>query len=97
MALARLLGMREAERPLHLSRGSGCFGRLEPDDAPEDAALMSQAVGKPVRVQWMREDEHGWEPKGPPQLITIRSGLDVRETSRRGTTSSTRCRGPTRG
>jgi CO/xanthine dehydrogenase Mo-binding subunit len=57
--------------------GSGCFGRLEPDDAPEDAALMSQAVGKPVRVQWMREDEHGWEPKGPPQLITIRSGLDA--------------------
>ncbi len=49
---------------------------FEPDDAPEDAALMSQAVGKPVRVQWMREDEHGWEPKGPPQLITIRSGLD---------------------
>ena len=38
---------------------------------------MSQAVGKPVRVQWMREDEHGWEPKGPPQLITIRSGVDV--------------------
>jgi len=57
--------------------GSGCFGRLEPDDAPEDAALMSQAVGRPVRVQWMREDEHGWEPKGPPQLITIRSGLDA--------------------
>ena len=37
---------------------------------------MSRAVGRPVRVQWMREDEHGWEPKGPPQLITIRSGLD---------------------
>ena len=74
--LARLLGMREENVHFIYREGAGCFGRLEPDDAPEDAALMSQAVGKPVRVQWMREDEHGWEPKGPPQLITIRSGLD---------------------
>ena len=75
--IARLLGI--AERDVHFiyCEGSGCYGRLEPDDAPEDAALMSQAVGRPVRVQWMREDEHGWEPKGPPQLITIRSGLDA--------------------
>ena len=74
--LARLLGMREENVHFIYREGAGCFGRLEPDDAPEDAALMSQAVGRPVRVQWMREDEHGWEPKGPPQLITIRSGLD---------------------
>src|SRR5881394_3923348 len=32
--------------------------------------------GKPVRVQWMRADEHGWDPKGPPQLIAIESALD---------------------
>jgi nicotinate dehydrogenase subunit B len=38
---------------------------------------MSRAVGKPVRVQWMREDEHGWEPKGPAQLITVRAGVDA--------------------
>ncbi len=74
--IARLLGIREPDVHFIYCEGSGCFGRLEPDDAPEDAALMSQAVGRPVRVQWMREDEHGWEPKGPPQLITIRSGLD---------------------
>jgi len=74
--IARLLGLREQDVHFIYCEGSGCFGRLEPDDAPEDAALMSQAVGKPVRVQWMREDEHGWEPKGPPQLITIRSGVD---------------------
>ena len=74
--IARLLGIREENVHFIYREGSGCFGRLEPDDAPEDAALMSQAVGRPVRVQWMREDEHGWEPKGPPQLITIRSGLD---------------------
>ncbi len=75
--LARLLGIRDQDVHFIYCEGSGCFGRLEPDDAPEDAALMSQAVGKPVRVQWMREDEHGWEPKGPPQLITIRSGVDA--------------------
>ena len=56
--------------------GSGCYGRLSTDDAPLDAALMSRAVGKPVRVQWMRNDEHGWEPKGLAQLLTVRAGLD---------------------
>jgi CO/xanthine dehydrogenase Mo-binding subunit len=75
--VARLLGLRPENVHFIYREGSGCFGRLEPDDAPEDAALLSRAVGKPVRVQWMREDEHGWEPKGPPQLITIRSGLDT--------------------
>jgi len=84
--IARLIGLREQDVHFVLLRGVGLLRRLEPDDAPEDAALMSQAVGKPVRVQWMREDEHGWEPKGPPQLITIRSGLDAQATSRRGTT-----------
>ena len=74
--IARLLGIHEQDVHFIYCEGSGCYGRLEPDDAPEDAALMSQVVGKPVRVQWMREDEHGWEPKGPPQLITIRSALD---------------------
>jgi nicotinate dehydrogenase subunit B len=75
--IARLLGIAEHDVHFIYCEGSGCYGRLEPDDAPEDAALMSQAVGRPVRVQWMREDEHGWEPKGPPQLITIRSGIDA--------------------
>jgi CO/xanthine dehydrogenase Mo-binding subunit len=75
--IARILGLREDHVHFIYREGSGCFGRLEPDDAPEDAALLSRAVGRPVRVQWMREDEHGWEPKGPPQLITIRSGLDT--------------------
>ena len=38
---------------------------------------MSRAVGKPVRVQWMRDDEHGWEPKGPAQLMTVRAAVDA--------------------
>ena len=75
--VARLLGVPEHNVHFIYTEGSGCYGRLEPDDAPEDAALLSRAVGKPVRVQWMRADEHAWEPKGPPQLISIRSGIDA--------------------
>jgi nicotinate dehydrogenase subunit B len=75
--VARLLGLPEHNVHFIYTEGSGCYGRLEPDDAPEDAALLSRAVGKPVRVQWMRADEHAWEPKGPPQLIAIRSGIDA--------------------
>ena len=59
-----------------LSRSSGCYGRLTTDDAAEDAVLMSRAVGKPVRVQWMRADEHVWEPKGPQQLMMVRGAID---------------------
>ncbi|MBR0784839.1 xanthine dehydrogenase family protein molybdopterin-binding subunit [Bradyrhizobium iriomotense] len=57
--------------------GSGCYGRNGHEDAAGDAALLSRAVGgRPVRVQWMRADEHGWDPKGPPILVDLRAGLD---------------------
>jgi CO/xanthine dehydrogenase Mo-binding subunit len=57
--------------------GSGCYGRNGHEDAAGDAALLSRAVGgRPVRVQWMRADEHGWDPKGPPILIDLRAGVD---------------------
>ena len=75
--VAHLLGVPEKNVHVLYREASGCYGRLEPDDAPLDAALLSRAVGKPVRVQWMREDEHGWEPKGPAQLVTLRAGLDA--------------------
>jgi nicotinate dehydrogenase subunit B len=44
---------------------------------PPDAAIMSQVVGKPVRVQWMRWDAHGHSPFGPPNVADIRGGLDA--------------------
>ena len=57
--------------------GSGCYGRNGHEDAAADAALLSRAVdGQPVRVQWMRADEHGWDPKCPPVLVDLRAGLD---------------------
>lgn len=56
--------------------GSGCYGRNGHEDAAGDAAILARAVGKPVRVQWSRADEHGWDPKGPPTLIDLAAGLD---------------------
>jgi nicotinate dehydrogenase subunit B len=56
--------------------GSGCYGRNGHEDAAADAALLAKAVDRPVRVQWSRADEHGWDPKGPPTLIDLRAGLD---------------------
>ncbi len=57
--------------------GSGCYGRNGHEDAAADAALLAKAVGKPVRVQWSRADEHGWEPKGPPTLMDLRASMDA--------------------
>lgn len=56
--------------------GAGCYGRLFYDDAALDAALLSRAVGRPVRVQYSRADEHGWEFYGPPMVFDLRGGLD---------------------
>ena len=73
--IARVLGMDKAAVRVVYLDGSGCYGMNGHDDAAADAALLSRAVGRPVRVQWMREDEHGWDPKGPPQLLSLEGAL----------------------
>jgi CO/xanthine dehydrogenase Mo-binding subunit len=65
----------ENVRCLYLE-GAGCYGRNGHEDAAADAALLAKLTGKPVRVQWSRADEHGWDPKGPPTLIDLRAALD---------------------
>jgi nicotinate dehydrogenase subunit B len=75
-AVADLLGFAERNVQVIYAEGSGCYGRLCPDDVAEDAAVLSRAVHKPVRVQWMRQDEHVWEPKGSAQLIHVEASLD---------------------
>jgi CO/xanthine dehydrogenase Mo-binding subunit len=60
--------------------GSGCYGRNGHEDAAADAALLAKAIGRPVRVQWSRADEHGWDPKGPPTLVDLRATLDASGT-----------------
>ena len=57
--------------------GAGCYGGNGNEDVAADALLLSQAAGAPVRVQWMRHDEHGWDPKGPQQVLELRAGLDA--------------------
>ncbi|MDQ2785875.1 MAG: molybdopterin-dependent oxidoreductase [Chloroflexota bacterium] len=79
-ALAQLLGTpADAVQVIHME-GSGCYGHNGFDDAAADAALLSKAVGKPVRVQWMRQDEHAWEPKGPAMVMEVKGGLDPQGT-----------------
>ena len=76
-AFAAFLGLPLAKVRLIYRDGAGCYGMNGHDDAAADAALLSRAVGRPVRVQWMREDEHGWDPKGPPQLLALEGALDA--------------------
>ena len=74
-AFAHFLGLPDEAVRLIYVDGAGCYGMNGHDDAAADAALMSRAVGRPVRVQWMREDEHRFDPKGPPQLIALEGAL----------------------
>jgi len=57
--------------------GSSVFGNAPYDDAAQSAAILSQAVGAPVRVQFMRWDENGWDNYGPPQMTDVRGGIDA--------------------
>jgi len=57
--------------------GSSAFGHCTSDDCAQAAAVLSQATGKPVRVQFMRWDEHGWDFYGPLELNQVRGGIDA--------------------
>jgi nicotinate dehydrogenase subunit B len=59
------------------AEGSGCYGHNAADDVALDAALLARAApgGRPVRVQWMRGDEFGWEPFGPAMVMKTRGAL----------------------
>jgi len=60
------------------AEGSGCYGHNAADDAAAHAALLARAMpGRPVRVQWMREQEHTFEPYGPAMIAKVRAGLDA--------------------
>jgi nicotinate dehydrogenase subunit B len=63
---------RENVRCIYLE-GAGCYGRNGADDCSSEAALVAKEIGRPVRLQWMRADEHGWDPKGPPMLLDYRA------------------------
>lgn len=75
--VASVLGVPKANVHLMYVDGSGCYGRNGHEDCTADAALVSLLAGAPVRVQWMREDEHGWDPKSPPTLVDMEGGIDA--------------------
>jgi nicotinate dehydrogenase subunit B len=92
-ALATLLGLPERNIHVIYVEGSGCYGLNGADDAALDAAFLSQAVARPVRVQYSRADEHKWENFGVPYVINLTAALDgtgkrVAAWSREGWTAS---------
>ena len=75
-AIAEMLGLAVEAVRVTWMPGPGSYGMNDADDAAMDAAILSQAVGRPVRVQYMRQDGTGWDPKAPPIAFRLRGGLD---------------------
>ena len=74
--VAMLLGLPPERVRVVFTRGSGCYGLNGADTVSYDAALLSQAAGRPVRVQLSRKDEMAFENYGQPYVIEQRVGLD---------------------
>jgi CO/xanthine dehydrogenase Mo-binding subunit len=76
--LSGVLGVEEGRIAVIHMDGAGCYGHNGADDAALDAALLARAVpGRPVRVQWTREDEFNWEPYGPAMVVKLKAELDA--------------------
>jgi len=77
VAIAELLGLDQDQvRVIHLE-GAGCYGHNGADDAAADAAVIAHAYpGRPIRLQWMREHEHGWEPYGSAMIVEVSGAVD---------------------
>jgi CO/xanthine dehydrogenase Mo-binding subunit len=74
--IADLLGFPAESVHVVWVEGAGSYGRSGAEDVAGDAAVLSQAVGRPVRVQWMRADDTAWDPKGPPVVMNVRAGVN---------------------
>jgi nicotinate dehydrogenase subunit B len=73
--IAKLLGLPAQNVRVIWKPGAGSYGRSDADEAAYEAALLSQRLGKPVRVQWMRHEGHGWDPKAPAAVLTCKAGI----------------------
>src|SRR5579884_2791056 len=74
--LAAILNIPVADVRVKWVPGPGSYGRNDADDAAMDAAVLAKAVGRPVRVQYMRDQGTGWDPKGPASIHKARAALD---------------------
>jgi CO/xanthine dehydrogenase Mo-binding subunit len=75
--LAAVLGLPPAKVRVQFYEGSGTYGHSCYDDAAQAAAILSQLAGKPVRLQFMRWDEHGWDLYGPAHVGEVRAAADA--------------------
>ena len=75
-AVAKFLGLPNRKVHLIYAEGSGCYGQNGADDVIIDAVVLSRAAGQPVRVQWSRADENGWEAYKAARISECRGGLD---------------------
>ena len=75
-AVSDLLGIPTSKVRVVFYQGAGAYGTNDTDDVAAEAAWISQQLGQPVRVQWMRNEGIAWDPKGPPHLTTMRAGID---------------------
>jgi CO/xanthine dehydrogenase Mo-binding subunit len=76
--VAELLGLTtDNVRVIHI-QGPGSYGRNDADDVALEAAWLSKQIGKPVRLQWMRHEGTGWDPKGPASIMTVKGGIDAK-------------------
>ena len=74
--VAKFLDMpREKVRVVYMD-GPQVYGRTAADDAGFEAAFLAKELGRPVRMQWMRDEETAWDTKGPPYVFKLRGGLD---------------------
>ena len=76
-SLSVITGLPKERIRLVYLDGSGCYGRNGHEDASADAALIAIAIGRPVRVQWMRHDETALAPKSPPRAMDLEAALDA--------------------
>lgn len=76
-AVSDLLGIPVSKIRVIFYQGAGAYGTNDTDDVAAEAAWISQQVGQPVRLQWMRDEGTAWDPKGPPHVTTMRAGIDA--------------------
>ena len=76
--LSKVLNIPETDIVVTHAEGAGCYGHNGADDAALDAALLARAAnGRPVRLQWMRDDEFAWEPYGTAMAVEMEASLDA--------------------
>ena len=75
--VAEFLGMPRDRVRVVWMEGSQAYGRTAADDAGFEAAYLAKEIGRPVRIQWMRDEESAWDTKGPAFTFRLRGGLDA--------------------